>query len=222
MINLVVLDLLRIRALHSRKFFLNPSVFYHPGQENCMANDASRLSYLSDTGFLTHMSVVHPQLHGLWQISLPPRELLSCVISTLRRKPCKPALLKMRDSRGCTGSGPASVPPCWSILLSMIHPSLASSFSKSTATESGTPSTPSAGWTNLGKNLFLRHGGRLQQPTSWMVFPTPENWLTPKRALGLTNASHGNSRRTNSNIPLSDEKRQSPSASSNPSSQRQL
>ena len=40
-INPVVADLLRICVLHSRQFFLNPSVFYHPGQENCMANDAS-------------------------------------------------------------------------------------------------------------------------------------------------------------------------------------
>ena len=159
MINPVVADLLRLRALHSRKFFLNPSVFYHPGQENCMADDASRLSYLSDTDFLKHMSVVHPQLHGSWQISLSPRELLSCVISTLRRKPCEPALLKMRDIRGCTGSGPTSVPPCRSILLSDIHPSLVLSSSKSTATVLGTPSTPSAGWTDLVKNRFLRHRG---------------------------------------------------------------
>ena len=65
MINPVVADLLRIRALHSRKLFLNPSVFYHMGQENCMADDASCLFYLSDTEFLTHISVVHPQLHGL-------------------------------------------------------------------------------------------------------------------------------------------------------------
>ena len=41
MINPVVADLLCIQALHSKKFFLNPSVFYHPGQENCMADDAS-------------------------------------------------------------------------------------------------------------------------------------------------------------------------------------
>ena len=30
-INLVVADLLRVRMLHSRYFFLNPLVFYHPG-----------------------------------------------------------------------------------------------------------------------------------------------------------------------------------------------
>ena len=33
MINSVVADLLRIHALHSRKFFLNPSVFYHSPQK---------------------------------------------------------------------------------------------------------------------------------------------------------------------------------------------
>ena len=172
MINPVVADLLRIRVLHSRKFFLNPSLFNHPGQENCMADNASRLFYLSDTDFLTHMSVVHPQLHASWQISLPPQELLSCVIPTLRRKPCDPALLKMRNSRGCTDSGPSSVPPCRSILLSKIHPSLTSSSSKSMATESGTPSTPSAGWTDLGKNRFLRHGGHCNgPPPGWSARP---------------------------------------------------
>ena len=112
MINPAVADLLRIRALHSREFFFNPSVFYYPGQENCMADDASRLFSLSDIEFLTHVSVIHPQSHGLWQISLPPPELLTCVISTLRRKPCDTALLNMRDSRCYTGSGPTSVPPC--------------------------------------------------------------------------------------------------------------
>ena len=95
MINPVVADLLRIHAFHSRNFLLNPSVFYYPGQENCVADDASRLFYLSDTKFITHMSVIHPQSHGLWQISLPPPELLSCMISTLCRKPCESALLRM-------------------------------------------------------------------------------------------------------------------------------
>ena len=63
-INPVVADLLRIRALHSINFFPTPSVFDHPGQENCIADDASRLFYLSDTQFLTHMSVLHPQSYG--------------------------------------------------------------------------------------------------------------------------------------------------------------
>ena len=113
MINPVVADLLRIRALHSRKFLLNPSVFNHPSQENCMADNTSSLFYLYDTDFLTHMCVVHPQSHGLWKISLPTLALLSCVISTLRRTPCKPALLNMCNSTGCTGSGTTSMPTRW-------------------------------------------------------------------------------------------------------------
>ena len=95
MINPVVAELLRICTLHSRKFFLNPPVFYQPVQKNCIADDASRLFYLSDTKFLTHIYVVHPQLHSSWQISFQLPELFFCMITTLHRKPCETALLKM-------------------------------------------------------------------------------------------------------------------------------
>ena len=64
-INPAVADLLRICALHSGQFFLNPSVIYHPGLENCMEDDSSRLFHLSDTPFLAHMSVTYPQSHIL-------------------------------------------------------------------------------------------------------------------------------------------------------------
>ena len=59
-INPVVADLLRLCALHSRQFFINPSVFNHPGIENRMADDASRLFELSDTSLLAHMSSAYP------------------------------------------------------------------------------------------------------------------------------------------------------------------
>ena len=210
MVNPVVVDLIPIRALNSRKFFLNTSVIYHPVQENYMADDSSRLFHLSHTEFLTHVSAVHPQSHGPWQISLPPPELLSWVVSMLHMKPCEPALHRMRDSRGCTGSGPTSVPPCWSILLSKVHPSLVSSSSKSTSIAFGTPGTPSAGWTNMGNNWFLRHGSHLQRPTSWRVCPTPENHPTHNHRPFSISASHGNSRPMGSRIPPSYEKRPSP------------
>ena len=87
-INPVVAELLRPRALHSRQFFLNPSVFYHPGIKNRMADDAFHLFELSDTSLLVHMSAAYPQSQSSWQISLLPPDLLSCAISTLRRKPC--------------------------------------------------------------------------------------------------------------------------------------
>ena len=83
MINPVVADLLRICELHSRQYFINSSVFNHPGIENLMADDASCLFDIYDTSLLAHMSAAYHQPHSLWKISLPPPYLLSCVISTL-------------------------------------------------------------------------------------------------------------------------------------------
>ena len=51
-INPVVAEVLRICALHARKFFIDPSIFYHRDIKNCMADDASRLFDHSDTSLL--------------------------------------------------------------------------------------------------------------------------------------------------------------------------
>ena len=110
-INMVVAELLRLRALHSRQFFLNPSIFYHPGIENRMADDASFLFGLSDTSLLAHMSAAYNQLQSLCQISLLPLDLLSYVISTLRRNMCERELHKILASRGSKSSGATSAPP---------------------------------------------------------------------------------------------------------------
>ena len=118
------------------------------------------------------MSVVHPQSHGSWQISLPPLELLSCLILTLRRKPCKLALLKIRVIRGCTSSGLTSVPLCWSILLSKIYPYLASSPPKSIATVFGTPIGTQQLYDYLGKIGFSGMGGDCNGlPPGWSARP---------------------------------------------------
>ena len=59
--NPVVVYLLCISAIHSRQFFLNPLVLYHPGQENLMADNTYHLFNLPDTHFLSHMSSTYPQ-----------------------------------------------------------------------------------------------------------------------------------------------------------------
>ena len=46
--------------------FLEPFSFYHPEQENCMVDDASRLFYLFCTVFFDHLSAAYPQTLGLW------------------------------------------------------------------------------------------------------------------------------------------------------------
>ena len=159
MINPVVADLLCIRTLHPRQLFTNHSFFYHPVINNCMSDDASCLFKISDISLLAHMSATYPQPQSLWQISFLPPDLLSCVIFILCKKPCERALLKKFDRRSSTSSGMTSAPPCQSKLLSKIHPSLASISSKYMGTESVTPSTPNAKWSDLGRSRFLRHGG---------------------------------------------------------------
>ena len=94
--NPVVVDLLHIRALHSRHFFLNPLVFYHPGVENRMADDKSRLFDLFDTPFLSHIFVTYTQLHISWKLCPLPPQLLSCVTSKLLSNPCKQGLHRIR------------------------------------------------------------------------------------------------------------------------------
>ena len=54
-INLLLVDLLCTHALPSRQFCLNPSVLYHPVQENFMDDDASCLFDLTETTFLAYM-----------------------------------------------------------------------------------------------------------------------------------------------------------------------
>ena len=110
-INPVVADLFCLCALHSRKFFFNPPVFYHPGIKNRMADDTSHLFEISDTSLLAHMSSVYPQSKISWMISLPPPDMLSCVITTLHRRPCKQELHKILARRGSTSSAATSAPP---------------------------------------------------------------------------------------------------------------
>ena len=86
-INLVVAYLFRIWALVNRQFCINPSVFYHPGHLNTMADDASRKFELDLTDFLSTFSSTYSPLQspGSWHIFHPPSEITSFVISALRK-----------------------------------------------------------------------------------------------------------------------------------------
>ena len=180
-----------------------------------MADDTSFLFELSDTSLLAHMYTAYPYPQSLWQLSLPPPDLLSCVISTLCMNPCERGLHKILARRGSTSSGETSAPPSRSILISKIHPSLASRSFKSTGTVSDTPSTPSAEWTNLGRSWYLRHGGRLRRPTSWLASQRPESQQTPSPTADWTCISPGSLKPTGSRILWSDDKNSSSSALSN-------
>ena len=112
-----------------------------------------------------------------------PQELLSCMISTLHRKLCEQELLSMRDRTGCIRSVHTSVPPCWSVLLSKIYPSLSSKSSNSTGTGYDTPSPPITASYDLGRSPFLGHELKLQQPISCIDSLTPKITLTSNLTL---------------------------------------
>ena len=52
-VNLIVVDLLRVRAETNSGALLTPYVFYHPGPLNTMADDASHRFDLPDNKFLS-------------------------------------------------------------------------------------------------------------------------------------------------------------------------
>ena len=108
-----------------------------------MVDDASRLFEISDTPFLSPMSATYLQPQISWKICPSSSQLLPCVISVLHRKLFERGLLKMCCSRGCTGSGTNSAPPCWSDLRSKIRPSLDLRSYRYTDTVFNIPTTPS-------------------------------------------------------------------------------
>ena len=95
-INPVLVDLLRIRALVYRQFCITPSVFYHPGNLNTMADDASRKFELDLTDFLYTLSSTYSTLQspGSWHTCHPPSEITSLVISALRKHAFKAEITK--------------------------------------------------------------------------------------------------------------------------------
>ena len=181
-----------------------------------MADDASHLFDLSDTQFLAHISFTYPQLYILWQICPLPLQRISCVISTLHRKPCEKELHMMRANRDCIGIGPASDPPCQSTLLSNIHPSIKLKSYRYMDTGSDMPTTQSNAWKDLGNSRFLRYGGRLQRPTYWLAYLTQESLLKPRPAPDWTYILPGSLKPTALRTLQSNEKRPSRLVSSTP------
>ena len=71
-INPVVAELLRIRSLVNRQFCVTPSVFYHPGHLNTMADDASQKFELDLTNFIYLLVNLFPSPVSRFLAHLPP------------------------------------------------------------------------------------------------------------------------------------------------------
>jgi len=109
--------LLRQAAIHQRFHRYIQLKDYVPGRENMLADDASRLSHLSDALFLSHFNVTYPQTQPWLLYRLSPA-ILSSAISALRNKMSPPAsFLRPPAPLQVTGScGPPSARPLASIL----------------------------------------------------------------------------------------------------------
>ena len=87
--------LLRLASLHQRHHRYQHVVTYLPGDQNLLADDASRFVTYSDTALLTHFDTAYPQIEP-WQLHHPNSETLSSVISALLGKrhvtPFQPAV----------------------------------------------------------------------------------------------------------------------------------
>ena len=83
--------ILRHQALHQRFHRYLSLKDYLPGEQNCMADDASRLWTLSDAAFLAHFNSTFPQTQP-WQLFQPSRKTVSSAISALHTSMSNKAL----------------------------------------------------------------------------------------------------------------------------------
>ena len=94
--------LLRLGALHQRRYRYVPQHDYVPGAVNAMADDASRRWDLSDDALLTHFDSSYPQASS-WQLQTLHSDMFLAVIGALSRQRSIPASL--------TIASPPPLPP---------------------------------------------------------------------------------------------------------------
>ena len=85
----MVADLLHLRSRVNRQFNITPSVFYHPGAQNTMVEDASRKFHLAPETLLSLFSTTYSpqQSPGMWHACYSPSEIFSLVIFALHKQP---------------------------------------------------------------------------------------------------------------------------------------
>ena len=128
-------QLLRMIAIHQRHHRYLNLKDYLEGKRNTMADDASRLTQLSDAALLTYFNSTYPQSKS-WVLWTPTQPFLSAVIMALRRRTSPPELFLHAPPPpldiGLPGA-PSAVSSEWILpFKSMQIPSL---FSKSSCTD---------------------------------------------------------------------------------------
>ena len=79
--------LLRLFGIHQRYHRYVPRHDYIPGKSNPLADESSRLFYMNDSQFLTHLNSKFQQPLSFRLVQIPPN-VISSVISALHKKTC--------------------------------------------------------------------------------------------------------------------------------------
>lgn len=137
--------LLRLNALHQRRFRYVPQHDYVAGTANVMADDASRRWDLSDADLLTHFNHSYPQDTSWTLLPLQP-SMLSAVIGALSLRRCIPTFLQLAiippPPPGVSGA--ASARPLASVPTSTLSPGIPSPSSSSSLNSTGQAASPPA------------------------------------------------------------------------------
>ena len=130
-VNPVVADLLRLQSLVNFQFNIPPSVFYHPGTQNTMADDVSQQFHLAPDTLLYLFSTTYSpqQSPGMGHACHPPFKIVSLVISALRKQPFEVDMSPVRRRPRNIMTGCPSAPKCrWPTFLKTRRTPLSRSF----------------------------------------------------------------------------------------------
>ena len=154
-----VSDLLCLQSLVNLQFNITLSVFYHPGTQNKIADDASQQFQLALDIFLSLFSTTYsPQNSpGMWHACHLPSRIVYSLISALHKQPFEVGISPVKRRTISIMTGCTSAPKCkCTTCLKTRRTPLLRSF-KCFETGSVTDTTPH-GCPVSGRTRLLRHG----------------------------------------------------------------
>ena len=158
--------LLRMAAIHQRHHRYLRLTDYLEGKRNNMADDASRLTLLTDQQLLTHFNSAYPQTAS-WVLWTPTQQFYSAVILALRRRTSLPELFLQEPPppTATGGFGAPTVPASDWILPFKSMPIPSQSFKSSSTATALAPLHPAVAKSDLApwKMPYAALAKRLRQ-----------------------------------------------------------
>ena len=182
----VVSDILRIRSYHNRCHRLSLSVFYHHIPLKTMSDDTYRRFDLYPRLFLAFFHFTYnPQSPGSWNMCHLTTEVLSSVISDLRKRPYEADTYPTAAPSPCTSSDTPSTPISRCTTFSRTRISQLSRYFRCTDTRSITlDSTPNP--LSYDRNWLQWHSRISPRPTFWRDVETRASLLGRTQEISIS------------------------------------